>query len=105
MSDSKKLLRVSDIAQMAEILPGDFRSRVQRGKAPKPDDPGDLSLPPQRRSPGWHQDTIDPWLARLRQARIRRAESEGRKSAAQEPTPTGEENLGSSHLTADSDSA
>lgn len=74
-SENQQWLYVKDIAALAGIAPKDFRTRVSRGYAPRPDDDGSrlaqpdgtfIDVPPQRRMPRWRADgAIVQWLASL----------------------------------------
>jgi len=56
------MLTGPQIAQRLGITPAGWRSMVRKGLAPRPDDPGDVSVSVQRRTPRWHDATIAAWL-------------------------------------------
>lgn len=87
-------LYVKDVAERAGISPHDFRTRVSRGHAPKPDDDGSrvtlpdgsvLDIPPNRRMPKWRADgRIAAWFASLPARRRQRTQPAPESDSDQE---------------------
>jgi predicted DNA-binding transcriptional regulator AlpA len=60
------LLTGPQVAGRLGIDSATWRGYVHRGYAPPPNDPGDTSLPVNRRTPKWRQSTVDQWQAARR---------------------------------------
>lgn len=54
------MLTVAEVATLTGVGASDFRARVRRGTAPRPDDP-DEGRAPERRMPRWRLSTIRRW--------------------------------------------
>lgn len=63
----------AEAAELASMEPDSWSSLVSTGHAPKPDDPGDVSMPPPQRHPRWLRRTV--LLYAVKRTRSRRGVS------------------------------
>lgn len=56
-------LTVKECAELTGMSANQWRSYVSSGYVPKPDNPGDLDVPANRRSPKWRRSTVARFVA------------------------------------------
>lgn len=76
-SGEDPMLTSAQAAMRADVTPGSWRAMVSDGTVPPADDPGDVSVPANRRSPKWKTSTVDRYVA-TRRVRRRKSAEEGK---------------------------
>ncbi len=66
------LLTGKEVAARLGITPAGWRSTVSAGYAPAADDPGDMSVPVNRRSPRWRVSSVDKFVQERASAKWRK---------------------------------